>query len=114
MKVSNVTVWVREPALLRDWYVKHLGFRAEIETARFVTLGADGETTIAFHEGEPLVNPSAIQFHIEVSDLDALFMAMRASGVSFDGEPEVRPWGVRSVSCLDPAGHSVELVVASQ
>jgi catechol 2,3-dioxygenase-like lactoylglutathione lyase family enzyme len=96
----------------RDWYVKHFEMTCATETTRFVLLEGDGGAAIGFDVGEPLANPSAVQFHVEVDDLDRRFESMRASGVDFDGEPTVQPWGVRSVSCLDPGGHSVELVEA--
>ena len=110
MKFFNVTVWVSDPAKLRDWYEKHLGFRCTTDSAKFVLLEGDDGATIAFHAGTPVGRPRSVQFHIEVDDLDRVFREMTANGVVFDGEPKLQPWGVRSVACLDPAGHSVELV----
>lgn len=112
MRFTNVTVWVRDPHALRDLYGNHFGMRCETETPRFVLLESDGGAAIGFHLGEPVANPSAVQFHIEVDDLDRHYETMGAAGVAFDGSPVVQPWGVRSVSCFDPASHSVELVEA--
>ena len=112
MRFTNVAVWVRDPREVGAWYEKHLGFRRATETPRFVLLEGDGDAAIAFHEGDALANPSSVQLHVEVDDLDAQYDTMKANGVVFDGEPADRPWGVRSVACADPAGHSVEIVQA--
>jgi catechol 2,3-dioxygenase-like lactoylglutathione lyase family enzyme len=47
--------------------------------------------------------------HVEFStdDLDALYVALRANGVSFATPPHDEPWE-RSMTALDPDGHSVE------
>ena len=110
MRFFNVTVWTADPEALRDWYVQHLDLRCTVSSPRFVQLEGEGGAAIAFHVGEPLGNPSAVQFHLEVDDLDRQFETMQANGIDFDGVPVDHPWGVRSVACLDPAGHSVELV----
>jgi catechol 2,3-dioxygenase-like lactoylglutathione lyase family enzyme len=112
MRISSVTVWVEQPDVVRDWYVTKLGLTAVGDSDHFVILVADGDgdPSIAFHAGEPVGRPSAVQFHFALEDLDSCFQALTADGVVFDGVPELRPWGVRSVSCHDPAGHGVELV----
>lgn len=43
-----------------------------------------------------------------------MYEHLSAKGLEFDAPPEDKPWGVRSVSLLDPAGHSVELTTAFQ
>jgi catechol 2,3-dioxygenase-like lactoylglutathione lyase family enzyme len=63
---------------------------------------------IGFHVGEPVATPERVQFHAEVDDVDAVVERLTAQGVVFDEPPADRPWGVRSASCTDPAGHSVE------
>jgi catechol 2,3-dioxygenase-like lactoylglutathione lyase family enzyme len=110
VRFFNVTVWVSDPVELRDWYQKHLGFRCTSNSDRFVLLEGDGGAAIAFHAGTPVGRPQSVQFHVEVDDLDHVFREMTANGVEFESQPKVQPWGVRSVACSDPAGHSVELV----
>jgi catechol 2,3-dioxygenase-like lactoylglutathione lyase family enzyme len=109
MRLTTVTIWTRDPAELRAWYVEHLGMTALQETPRFVLLGSDGGASIGFHVGEPLESPGRVQLHLEVADVDGLYEHLSAKGLVFDAPPEDKPWGVRSASLLDPAGHSVEL-----
>jgi catechol 2,3-dioxygenase-like lactoylglutathione lyase family enzyme len=106
--VATVTVWVADPAPLGEWYVKHTGLGIVQQTPRFVLLAGDGGAAIGFHVGEPLGTPERVQFHVEVDDVDAVAERLTAAGIALDEPPTDRPWGVRSTSCTDPAGHSVE------
>jgi catechol 2,3-dioxygenase-like lactoylglutathione lyase family enzyme len=106
--IATVTVWVEDPAPLAEWYVEHTGLTVVQQTPRFVLLGGDGGATIGFHVGTPLATPERVQFHVEVDDVDAVADRLTAAGITLDEPPTDRPWGVRSTSCTDPAGHSVE------
>ena len=114
MRLATITIWTRNPAELREWYVEHFGMTVVQETQRFVLLGSDGGASIGFHVGEPLETPERVQFHLEVEDVDGLYERLSARGLEFDSPPEDKPWGVRSASLPDPAGHSVELTTAFQ
>jgi catechol 2,3-dioxygenase-like lactoylglutathione lyase family enzyme len=70
--------------------------------------GSEG-AAIAFHIGEPLATPDRVQLHFEVDDVDRVHQDLVSRGVAFDESPVDRPWGVRSATLRDPAGHSVEL-----
>jgi catechol 2,3-dioxygenase-like lactoylglutathione lyase family enzyme len=109
MRLTTVTIWTRNPAELAEWYTQHMGMRVLQETPRFVLLGSDDGASIGFHVGEPISTPERVQFHLEVADVDAQYERLIAGGLTFDGPPEDKPWGVRSASMSDPAGHSVEL-----
>jgi catechol 2,3-dioxygenase-like lactoylglutathione lyase family enzyme len=114
MQLSSVTIWTANPQALRDWYVAHIGLEARDETPSFVMLGQPGVpgVAIAFHVGEPLSNPQRVQFHFTVDDVDEVYARLTKAGVTFDEEPSDKPWGLRTASCLDPGGHSVEFVTA--
>jgi catechol 2,3-dioxygenase-like lactoylglutathione lyase family enzyme len=109
MRLSNVTIWTRDPHALKDWYRQNFGLRVVEETPRFVLLEADGGAGLVFHVGEPLATPDRVQFHLEVEDVDREYRRLRDEGVAFDETPADRPWGVRSATTRDPAGHSVEI-----
>lgn len=109
MRLANVTVWTREPAVLKGWYSQHFGLRVLAETPRFVLLGGEGGAQLGFHVGDPPAPPERVQFHLEVDDVDQEYERLRAEGIEFEGPPADRPWGVRSTATVDPAGHSVEL-----
>ncbi|HYZ99151.1 MAG TPA: VOC family protein [Acidimicrobiales bacterium] len=113
MRLTNVTVWTKDPHLLRDWYTEHLGMKVIEDTPRFVLVRGEGGAAIGFHVGDPLVTPDRVQFHLEVHDVDHEYQRLRAQGVDFEEPPTNRPWGVRSTAARDPAGHSVELTTTS-
>lgn len=98
--------------MLRDWYVNNLGMKVLQETQRFVQLGWDGESgLLAFHVGEPLSEPSRIQLHIRVDDVEVTFQELSARGIEFEQPPTDKPWGLRTASTRDPAGHGLEFEV---
>lgn len=45
---------------------------------------------------------------IEVDDVDAFYQELTARGVTLEGIPEGRPWGVRSFYIAVPDGHTLE------
>jgi catechol 2,3-dioxygenase-like lactoylglutathione lyase family enzyme len=111
VRFSLVTVFVKDPAPLRDWYTSNLGLSVSSETPRFVQLADQtGRPCVAFHVGEPIGRAEHVQLHFEVDDVDAEYERLRAANVAFDQPPEDKPWGWRVAALRDPAGHTVELV----
>jgi catechol 2,3-dioxygenase-like lactoylglutathione lyase family enzyme len=111
VRFSLVTVFVRDPTQLRDWYTRYLGLTVSSETSRFVQLAdSSGRPSVAFHVGEPLGHPDHIQLHFEVDDVDAEYERLRGEGLAFEEPPDDKPWGWRVAAVRDPAGHTVELV----
>jgi catechol 2,3-dioxygenase-like lactoylglutathione lyase family enzyme len=59
-----------------------------------------------------LADPDAgvrMQFTLNVDDVDVAVERLRAMGVELLNGPVDRPWGVRTASFQDPAGHIWEL-----
>lgn len=109
MQISMITIWVSDPTVLRDWYTAKLGMRVAQQTPRFVQLAWGNHLpTLAFHVGEPLSNPDKVQLHIRVDDVDATYQELTTKGLQFDAPPTNKPWGLRTVSVRDPAGHELE------
>ncbi len=52
---------------------------------------------------------SRVQFTIEVEDVDALSAELVGRGVELLNGPMNRPWGIRTASFRDPAGHIWEI-----
>jgi catechol 2,3-dioxygenase-like lactoylglutathione lyase family enzyme len=52
-------------------------------------------------------------FTIEVDDVDAMCAMLSARGVQLLNGPMDRPWGVRTASFRDPAGHIWEIAKAT-
>ena len=52
---------------------------------------------------------SRFQFTIRVDNVDAVCAELSTRGVSLLNGPMNRPWGIRTASFLDPAGHIWEI-----
>jgi catechol 2,3-dioxygenase-like lactoylglutathione lyase family enzyme len=52
---------------------------------------------------------SRMQFTIEVDDVDAMCAELTSRGVKLLNGPMDRPWGIRTASFQDPAGHIWEI-----
>jgi catechol 2,3-dioxygenase-like lactoylglutathione lyase family enzyme len=50
-----------------------------------------------------------LQFTIEVDDVDAMCAELTSRGVELLNGPMDRPWGIRTASFKDPAGHIWEI-----
>ncbi|WNS41967.1 VOC family protein [Paenibacillus sp. MMS20-IR301] len=69
-------------------------------------------------EAPGLITPAAVasresgsrfQFTIRVEDVDAVCNELSLRGVSLLNGPMNRPWGIRTASFADPAGHIWEI-----
>ena len=118
-RISAITLFVEELAEAKAFYVRVFGRPAFFE---------DGESAV-FQFGETLVNlldaaaaPELIEpatvgardgqrfvLTVNVDDVDALCADLRKRGVTLLNGPIDRPWGVRTASFQDPAGHIWEL-----
>jgi uncharacterized glyoxalase superfamily protein PhnB len=52
---------------------------------------------------------SRFQFTIEVEDVDSMCAELKRRGVTLLNGPMDRPWGIRTASFRDPAGHIWEI-----
>jgi lactoylglutathione lyase len=52
---------------------------------------------------------SRVQFTIDVDDVDAMCAELRRRGVELLNGPMDRPWGIRTATFRDPAGHIWEI-----
>lgn len=77
-------------------------------------------TIVSAAEGARLVDPAELGedpgrralLTVEVSDLDVTASRLASAGVVLLSEPAARPWGPRSATFADPAGHLWELTEA--
>ena len=100
-----------------EFYTGKLGLTLAHNAAPAFALIRTGEGTIGLlsldESRKDGVQPStpaqrrAIHVEFSTDDLDALFEALKTQGVVFDVPPHDEPWE-RSMTALDPDGHSVE------
>ena len=63
-------------------------------------------------EPAPVAPPEAgtrMQFTLDVDDVDAMCAELASRGVTLLNGPMDRPWGIRTASFQDPAGHIWEI-----
>jgi len=105
-----------DSAAIRDWYREHLGINSEDWGQMFVWRDADnpdqrGYTVWSPHRQDASnFEPSKKQFMVNyrVADLDGLYGALKAAGVTVLSEVEQHENG-KFAWVLDPEGNKVEL-----
>jgi len=73
-----------------------------------LAVSAAGELVAPATVGAPGGGPRHV-FSIEVDDVDAVVAELAAHGVTLLNGPIDRPWGLRTASFADPAGHVWEI-----
>lgn len=121
MKDLYALVVVDDPAVARDWYVRHLGFVAVVETDWFVYLASSGQRPFALAfmragldsqlpQFRTALTGSALIVTIEVADVRETLAAVLASGAEPAEPLRDEPWGQRHFMLRDPAGVWVDIV----
>ena len=119
-QISAITLFVDDLAAAKNFYARVFDLSVHFE---------DSESAV-FRFGDTLVNlldiaatPELIapatagsradgprmQLTLDVEDVDATCAELRERGVTLLNGPVNRPWGVRTASFQDPAGHIWEL-----
>lgn len=118
--ISNITLFVEDLPATKGFYQEVFGLPihfADDDSAVFNfgnTLVNLLETTAAPELIEPaaIASPDAgarAQFTIDVDDVDAMCEVLKQRGVELLNGPMDRPWGIRTASFRDPAGHIWEI-----
>ena len=95
--LSAITLVSEDPAASLAFYQRVLGATLLFQDADSAAVRVPGVAPLL-----NLLRPSA--------DLEASMAALRARGLTaFLTGPETKPWGVRTVTFEDPAGHSWEV-----
>jgi catechol 2,3-dioxygenase-like lactoylglutathione lyase family enzyme len=118
--ISAITLFVEDVAAAKDFYSAAFGLPVHFEDAdsavfkfgeTLVNLLRAGEATELI-EPQPVAPPgggSRFQLTISVADVDATCAELRRRGVELLNGPIDRPWGIRTASFRDPAGHVWEI-----
>ena len=118
--ISAITLFVEDLAAARRFYGEAFGLPVHYEDDASVVFNF-GNTLInllSTSAAPELIEPAAVaprdagsrmQLTITVDDVDALCAQLTARGVELLNGPMDRPWGVRTASFRDPAGHIWEI-----
>ena len=118
--IAALTLFVEDLAAARDFYERAFSLPqvfADDDSAVFRfgdTLVNLLKTTAAPELIEParVADPAAgsrFQLTLQVEDVDRVCVELVARGVELLNGPTDRPWGVRTASFRDPAGHIWEI-----
>ena len=119
-KISAITLFVEDLPATKRFYQDVFGLPVhyEDETSAVFDFGNTLINLLQATEAPELIEParvappdagSRMQFTIDVDDVDAMCAELTARGVELLNGPIDRPWGIRTASFRDPAGHIWEI-----
>jgi catechol 2,3-dioxygenase-like lactoylglutathione lyase family enzyme len=103
-----------------SFYTETLGLELQHRAERYAQIRA-GTTRLALYTRDamqktlgaaleaPLLSAPAFELGFKVSDCDAAFAELVASGAPVVTAPTTRPWGQRTAYVRDPDGNLIEL-----
>jgi catechol 2,3-dioxygenase-like lactoylglutathione lyase family enzyme len=114
MRLRNlpyVTLWAVNFDREKTLYKEILGLPVTEENDNFIMFDTKG-SRLAFHrlkKGSQL-DRQTVELHLEVDNVDEVYLALQRKGVRFADKPANRPWGNRVASFHDAEGFVVEIV----
>ena len=118
--IGAVTLFVEDLAAARHFYLKVFGLPVvfEDEQSAVFKFGNTLVNLLTIAAAPELIAPAGVaprgagarvQFTIQVDDVDAKCAELVSRGVELLNGPVDRPWGIRTASFRDPAGHIWEI-----
>ncbi len=118
--ISAITLFVEDLAATKAFYQDVFGLPVHYEDddSAVFNFGNTLINLLKVEEAPGLIGPAAVaardagsrqQFTIDVDDVDAMCADLAARGVTLLNGPMDRPWGIRTASFQDPAGHIWEI-----
>jgi catechol 2,3-dioxygenase-like lactoylglutathione lyase family enzyme len=118
--IAAITLFVEDLPEAKSFYVDVFGLPVHYEDDNSAVFKF-GETLVNLlqsSEGPELITPATVadpaagvrfQFTLGVGDVDGTVEKLKARGVELLNGPMDRPWGIRTASFRDPAGHIWEI-----
>ncbi|HEV7809046.1 MAG TPA: VOC family protein [Candidatus Limnocylindrales bacterium] len=121
--ISTITLFADDLAATRRFYEEVFGLPVvfEDDASAVFNFGNLLVNVLKATEAPELIAPAGVappeagsrfQFTIDVDDVDAMCAELGRRGVHLLNGPIDRPWGVRTASFRDPAGHIWEIAKA--
>ncbi len=119
-KIAAISLFVEDLAAAKTFYTTVFGVAVLFEDSTSVGVKFDNliVNLLVASEGATLVQPAPVggpetgkrfQISIWVDDLDAVCERLALHKVELLTGPQVQPWGLKTVTFVDPAGHSWEV-----
>ncbi|GED68959.1 hypothetical protein BRE01_26610 [Brevibacillus reuszeri] len=120
MNVDVITLFVEDFQKVKMFYQEVFGFQAvyEDEVSAVFPFGNMSVNLLDISESHELMKPGTVAasesgsrflLTIRVDNVDAVCDELKSRGVALLNGPIDRPWGVRTASFTDPAGHAWEI-----
>jgi catechol 2,3-dioxygenase-like lactoylglutathione lyase family enzyme len=118
--IGAITLFVEDLAATKQFYQEVFGLpiHYQDDASCVFNFGNTLINLLAVTEAPELISPSVVappeagsrmQFTIDVDDVDAMCTELMSRGVELLNGPMDRPWGIRTASFRDPAGHIWEI-----
>jgi catechol 2,3-dioxygenase-like lactoylglutathione lyase family enzyme len=118
--ITALTLFAEDLAATKAFYIEVFGLPVyyEDDASAVFKFGGTLINVLTIGEAPSLIEPgkvatpdagSRVQFTLEVDDVDATCAMLTARGVELLNGPMDRPWGIRTASFKDPAGHIWEV-----
>ncbi len=118
--ISAITLFTEDLAATKRFYQEVFGLPVHYEDDASVVFRFENTliNLLVASEATELIAPASIaspnagarmQFTITVDDVDATCADLQARGVELLNGPIDRPWGIRTATFRDPAGHIWEI-----
>jgi catechol 2,3-dioxygenase-like lactoylglutathione lyase family enzyme len=119
-QIGAITLFVEDLPATKQFYqdVFNLPVHYEDQNSAVYVFGETMINLLKVEEAPGLVNPAVVatptsgvrfQFTVGVDNVDATCEELRRRGVELLNGPMDRPWGIRTASFIDPAGHIWEI-----
>lgn len=121
--IAAITLFVEDLAAAREFYQRAFELPVHFEDDNSVVFAFGGTliNLLDVREAPELIEPAQVggaeagpraQLTIQVADVDSMCAELTGRGVALLNGPMDRPWGIRTASFRDPAGHVWELAQA--
>lgn len=118
--IGAITLFVEDLEAARHFYREVFGLPVAFEddSSAVFKFGDTLVNLLRTQAAHELIEPAVVaspdggsrmQLTIEVSDVDAMCETLAERGVKLLNGPMDRPWGIRTASFADPAGHIWEI-----
>jgi lactoylglutathione lyase len=118
--MSVITLFAEDLARTKSFYQEVLGLQLLFESENQAVFKFANLVVNLTEAADPLelIAPASVasrdagarsQLVIQVNDVDAACTELARHGVTLLNGPQDRPWGVRTASFIDPAGHIWEV-----
>jgi catechol 2,3-dioxygenase-like lactoylglutathione lyase family enzyme len=118
--IDAVTLFAEDLAAAKEFYLEVFGLpiHYEDDNSAVFKFGDTLVNLLSASEAPELIAPAAVaspeagsrmQFTVAVADVDAMCAELSKRGVRLLNGPIDRPWGIRTASFRDPAGHIWEI-----